>query len=513
MGHQRPLAAENFRQFIKELEDEHDLIKITEEIDPHLELAAIVRKVYENEEKAPLFENVKGRMSNGLFRVLGAPVGLSRIPCQRLCRIAKSLGLASSATGQNIIHKINEAKKCDPIPPIEVPSGPVKEYKIFGDEIDLTSLPVPLLHADDGGKFIQTFGMYIVQTPDKRWVNWSITRGMINDKRSLVGPIIPKQDIGVISQIWKERNEDMPFALCFGVPPAAIMVGGMPIPKWTNEAGFIGALTGKPVEVVKCETNDIRVPANAEIVLEGVVLTSNDAKATEGPMAEYHGMIFPGQSKRCPIFKVNAITFRENPILPICVAGRASEENHTVWGIMQAAEVLNICQNAGLPIRMVWCPFESHCLWFVAQVDRQKLRAMNTNIAGFSTKLGHVVFGSKPGWYIPKILLVGEDIDPTNLRDVIWAESTRCQPGKNEFLFEEYGNIPLIPYVGYGIKPEGKGNHQKVVRCCMLPCEFVDKSLPWKEGSFLASGSCYLPVEYCISRLYQVINPKFSPAT
>jgi len=169
------------------------------------------------------------------------------------------------------------------------------------------------------------------------------------------------------------------------------------------------------------------------------------------------------------------------------VAGRAAEENHTVWGIMQAAEVLNICQNAGLPIQMVWCPFESHCLWFVVQVDRQKLRGMNTNIADFSTKLGHVVFGSKPGWYIPKIFLVGDDIDPTNLRDVIWAESTRCQPGKNEFLLDEYGNIPLIPYVGYGIKPEGTGHHQKVVRCCMLPCEFVDECLPWKEGSFRGS--------------------------
>ncbi|KAJ6090480.1 hypothetical protein N7486_009295 [Penicillium sp. IBT 16267x] len=418
-------------------------------------------------------------MGNGLFRVFGAPVGLSRIPVQRLCRIAKSLGLPSNATGQDIIHKINKAKKCDAVPPKEVSSGPVKEYKIFGDNIDLTSLPVPLLHAADGGKFIQTFGMYVVQTPDKRWVNWSITRGMVNDKRSLVGPIIPKQDIGVISQMWKERNEDLPFALCFGVPPAAIMVGGVPIPKWTNEAGFIGALTGKPVEVVKCGISNILVPAHAEIVLEGVVLTSEDAKATEGPMGEYHGMIFPGQSKQCPIF----------------------QENHTVRRIMQAAEVLNVCQNAGLPIQMVWCSFESHCLWFVVQVDRQKLRAMNTIFADFSTKLGDVVFGSKPGWYIPKIFLVGEDIDPTNLRDVIWAESTRCQPGRNGLLFGKYGIIPLIPYVGYGIKLEGTGNHQNVVRCCMLPCEFVDESLFWKEGS--SRGSYPIGIQEKVNRKWQ----------
>ncbi|OJJ76727.1 hypothetical protein ASPBRDRAFT_62820 [Aspergillus brasiliensis CBS 101740] len=479
-------AAEDFRQFIKELEDENDLIIIDKAVDPHLEVAAITRKVYETEEKAPLFQNVRGRQGSGLFRILGAPVGLSRVPGHRFGRIAKSLGLHSTATGEEIINKINKCKTMLPLTPIEVPpdQAPVKQYKLFGDEIDLTALPVPFHHDADGGKFLQTFGMHIVKTPDGRWTNWSITRGMVHDKRSLVGPVIPKQDIGVIWQMWKEKGQDMPWALCFGVPPAAIMAGGMPIPKWTDEAGFVGALSGKPVKVVKCETNDLHVPMNAEFVLEGVVSTTE--VGPEGPMAEYHGMIFPGEAKNKPLFKVNAITYRHDPILPLCVAGRATEENHTVWGIMQAAEVLNVCQAAGLPIKMVWCPFESHCLWFVLQVDRQRLRTLHTNIQDFSKQVGHIVFGSKPGWYIPKLYLVGEDIDPTDLRDVIWAESTRCQPLTNEFFFHEYGNIPLIPYVGYGIKPE-HGNHPKVVRCCMFPCEFVDEKLCWKEGSFRGS--------------------------
>lgn len=267
-------AAEDFRQFVKELEDENDLLTITKEVDPHLELAAITRKVYETEEKAPLFEKIKGREGNGLFRILGAPVGLSRQPGRRFGRIAKSLGLPSTATGEEIVNKINESKTKSPIPPIQVSpdQAPVKQYKLFGDDIDLTALPVPLHHDADGGKFLQTFGMHIVKTPDGRWVNWSITRGMVHDKRSLVGPIIPKQDIGVISQLWKDKGQDMPWALCFGVPPAAIMASGMPIPKWTDESGFVGALSGKPVEVVKCETNDIYVPKNAEIVLEGTSL-------------------------------------------------------------------------------------------------------------------------------------------------------------------------------------------------------------------------------------------------
>ncbi|KAJ5689279.1 hypothetical protein N7462_003671 [Penicillium macrosclerotiorum] len=478
-----PTAAGDLRQFLKELHDESDLLIVKEEVDPAMELAAITRKVYETEDRAPLFENIKGRQGNGLFRVLGAPVGLSRVPGQRLGRIAKSLGLSSTASGKDIIAKINEAKKLTPLAPKEVSSGPVKEHQLFGDDIDLTILPTPLLHQHDGGRFIETFGMHIVQTPDGRWTNWSITRAMVHDKRNLVGPIIPKQDIGVIYQMWKDKGQDMPWALCFGVPPAAIMVGGMPIPKWTDEAGFIGALVGRPIEVVKCETNAIRVPANAEIVFEGTVSISETAD--EGPMMEYHGLVWPNQSKKCPLFKVNAITYREDPILPICITGRATEESHTVWAVMIAAEILTICQDAGLPIQNAWCPFESHAIWYVLQVDRKRLLKMGLDMAAFCIKLGHVVFSSKPGWYMGKVFLVGEDVDPTSLRDLIWAESTRCEPGTNEFLFDEYGNIPLIPYVGHGIKPVR--NNKKVVKCCMLPCEFEEDELPWRVGSFQGS--------------------------
>ncbi|KAG5788663.1 hypothetical protein H9Q69_012272 [Fusarium xylarioides] len=172
------------------------------------------------------------------------------------------------------------------------------------------------------------------------------------------------------------------------------MVSGMPILKGVNEAGYVGALTWNPVEVVECETNDIYVPTCAEVVYEGFV--SATEAAPEGPMAEYHGHIFPGESHDCPLFRVNAITHRTDPILPVCVAGRAPEENHTVWGLMQAAEILTICQDAGLPITMAWNPFESHCLWFVLQLDMKKVRDMNTNMKEFSERVGHTIFVSNP---------------------------------------------------------------------------------------------------------------------
>ncbi|KAF2015226.1 3-polyprenyl-4-hydroxybenzoate decarboxylase [Aaosphaeria arxii CBS 175.79] len=476
-------SAQCLRQFIRELEDEGDLLRITEEVDPHLEIGAITRRVYELEEKAPLFENIKGRKGDGLFRVFGAPVGASRLPGKRFIRLAKSMGLSATATGPDIVEQVCRVKQRAPMPPREVPTGPVKEFKLFGDDIDLTSLPVPFLRQNDGGKFIQTYGMYVVKTPDGSWVNWSITRSMIHDKRSLVGPVIPRQDIGVIRQMWTDLGQDMPFALCFGVPPAAIAVSGMPLPKWTNETGFIGAMLGEPLDVTKCETNDLLVPFNAEFVLEGVV--SRTETAPEGPMAEYPGLVFPEQKRQCPIFKVNAITYRHDPILPVCVTGRAVEESETIWAVTQAVEVLDICRAAKLPVKMVWSPFESHCLWFVVQVDRRELVALKTNIKEFTERVGRVIFSSKPGFYIPKLFIVGDDIDPTNLNDVIWAEATRCQPFANEVFFDEYPNIPLIPYISHGIR--ASENHYKVVKCCMLTSEFTDEVLPWKVGSFRGS--------------------------
>ncbi|PYH78787.1 putative 3-octaprenyl-4-hydroxybenzoate carboxy-lyase [Aspergillus uvarum CBS 121591] len=472
-------ACASFRRFIQDLQAENDLVAIDEEVDPDLELAAITRKVYETEDKAPLFNHLKGRHPSGLFRVLGAPVGASKQPGKRFIRIAKSLGLPSTASGQEIVHKFRAAKHLPQIPPTEVPTGPVKEFKLLGDEIDLTALPVPKLHADDGGKFLQTFGMYIVQSPDGSWVNWSITRSMLHGKRTLVGPMIPRQDIGVIRQMWADLGQDCPFALCFGVPPAAIMVSGMPLPKGVNESEYIGALIGRPVEVTKAETNDILVPANAEIVFEGSI--SRTETAPEGPMAEYPGLIFPGEQKECPLHKIDAITYRRDPILPICVTGRAPEESETVWGLTQAAEVLTICEQAGLPITMVWNPFESHCLWFVLQVDRAQLRARHTTMEAFCREVGHTVFASKPGYYIPIVYLVGDDIDPTNLRDVIWANATRCQPRENEYFFDQYPNIGLIPYVSHGAK--SGANHLKVVRCCMFASEFSEVPT-YKEASY-----------------------------
>jgi UbiD family decarboxylase len=176
----------DFRLFVDALRKQGDLADINEEVDPHLEVAAITRRAYEKRAKAPLFNKVKGA-KNGLFRILGASGGLSSDSSAEYRRLALHIGLPASASLPDIIDKMLSAKEATPIPPIHVETGPCKEVKIIGDDIDLTKLPVPLLNKADGGNYIQTMGINIVQHPTEPWTNWSIARAMIQIKRGWQG--------------------------------------------------------------------------------------------------------------------------------------------------------------------------------------------------------------------------------------------------------------------------------------------------------------------------------------
>ncbi|OJD33784.1 3-octaprenyl-4-hydroxybenzoate carboxy-protein [Diplodia corticola] len=288
----------NFRSFVEALKQDGDIAEINTEKDPNLEVAAIIRRSNETDDKAPLFNNVKGA-KNGLFRILGGP-GALRDPAKgKYGRLARHLALPPHAGMKQILDKMLSAKGVPPLPPREVATGPCKENKLFGDAVDLTALPAPLIHAADGGRYIQTYGMHVVQSPDGAWTNWSIARAMVLDGRHLVGLVMAPQHIWQVQQMWKrEGKKELPWALAFGVPPAAIMASSMPLPDGVSEAGYVGAMAGTPLDVVRCETNELRVPASSEIVLEGTL--STDDFAPEGPFGEMHGYVFPADTHMGP---------------------------------------------------------------------------------------------------------------------------------------------------------------------------------------------------------------------
>ncbi|KAF2813643.1 UbiD-domain-containing protein [Mytilinidion resinicola] len=350
----------DFRVFVDALRKDGDLAEINDEVDPHLEVAAITRRVYERRAKTPLFNNVK------------------------------------AASLEDIIDRMLSAKKTAPIPPIHVSTGPCKERKILGEDVDLTKLPVPLLNKADGGDYIQTLGINIVQHLTEPWTNWSIARAMIHDKN---------------------RMADVPYAIALGAPPIAVMAASMPLPAGVTEAEYVGSLCGSPLELVKCETNDIYVPANSEIVLEGTISVTDRGK--EGLFGEMHGYSFLDEELDQPLYKVNAITHRENAILPLSVPGRATgpDETHTMIGTLASAKIRQLLQDN-----------------------------------------------------VHRLLVVGDDINPFNFNDVMWAFATRCRPSMDEFHFADVDAYPLVPYMSHG--PGTKLTGGKVVGNCLLPLEY-----------------------------------------
>lgn len=313
----------SFRSFVDSLRDDNDLVEVNDLVDPNLEVAAITRLVCETNDKAPLFNNVLGA-KNGFFRILGAPAALRQSKAERFGRIARHLAMPPDSSPSIIMEKLLSVDSQKLVDPVVVKSGPVKENSIEGDDIDLNAIPAPMVHETDGGKYIGTYGVNILASPDGQWVNWSINRTMVVGKRTMTGACYPPQHNWQIVNKWREIGQDAPWALVFGVPPAAALIAAMPIPDGVSEAAYVGVLSGEPLKLVKCDTNDLYVPANAEIVFEGTI--SITEQVPEGPYSEMHGVNFPGDSRMMPLFKVNKITYRNNAILPLSATGRLTDE-------------------------------------------------------------------------------------------------------------------------------------------------------------------------------------------
>lgn len=172
--------------------------------------------------------------------------------------------------------------------------------------------------------------------------------------------------------------------------------------------------------------------------------------APEGPFGEMYGYVFPGDTHEWPKYKVNAITYRNNPILPVSNFARIIDETHTLIGSLAAAEIRRRCQDAGLPITDAFTPFESQVTWVVLKVDITKLKKMNTAPKAFRQKIGDLIFYHKAGYIIHRLILCGPDIDVYDFKDVMFAFSTRCRPNHNKPFFEECRGFPLIRYMSHG---------------------------------------------------------------
>ncbi|RAK71450.1 UbiD family decarboxylase [Aspergillus fijiensis CBS 313.89] len=473
-------TAPDFRSFLNTLRADGDLVDIYQEVDPHLEVGAIARRVSERNAQVPLFHQVKGAR-DGLWRMTSNLQSLCQSPTERLGRIARGIGLPPSASWREINTKLLQAKRsCPSVASSPVLStGPCKENKIFGDQINMMQLPAPLLHQGDGGRYVQTYGMHILQSPDGSWINWSIARAMINDRNKLVGLCIPPQHNWQIKEMWrKQGHAEVPWALALGVPPAAIIAAGLPIPDGVSELDYVNAITGSPMGLVRCETNDLLVPASCEIVFEGTL--SNTETALEGPFGEYFGHGFEGESRQMPIYHVNAITHRGNAILPISVPGVITDESHTLAALM-VPEILDICLEHGLPISDAFAPLETNATWVFLQVNSERLRSMGTNAQQLCRSIGQTVFQDKRAWLASRLFLVGDDIDIYDFQQTMWAVACRSRPGQDDYGFDDVPGLPLVPSMRGSPRPCRGG---KTVTNCLLESEFTAGGRDWHKVDF-----------------------------
>ena len=319
-------------------------------------------------------------------RVLGAPAALSSIPGKSYARVALSVGLDADASAQQILEHLAAATLREPIAPVVVESGPVQQNVLLGEEASLAGFAKLTLHEGDGGPYVNTWGTIIARTPDGAFTSWSIARIMAMDDRHLTGLVAPGQHIHYVWSQWEAIGQPMPFALVQGGHPAIPFVSGMPLPNGVEEVGYLGALLGRPVELVRAQTNDLLVPANAEIVIEGRLAITRDAM--EGPMGEYAGYQ-PKESSAQPIYTIDAITYRDDPIWPAVAEGEPVDEYHTVTGITGSADVLGALRAAGLPVAAVWAPPEMamHALVITVHTDwRESLPGVT------SEELSHRIF-------------------------------------------------------------------------------------------------------------------------
>ena len=462
----RTMIMRDLRDFLEVLERHGELQRIREEVDWNLEMGAVTRRCYDLGAPAPLFERIKDYPKG--CRALGAPLGPSKNRDHALfARTALALGLGPDASPKEIMRSYLERKE-KPIKPVTVKTGPCKENFLSAKDVDLFRFPAPLIHGGDGGRYIGTWHAVITKDPDSSWVNWGMYRLMIHD-RNTMGCLFPaQQHIGQIYQKYEAKNLPMPAAVAIGGQPVIPIVSCVQLPSFVNEVEIAGGLQGEPIPLVRCETLDLEVPATAEIILEGEVLPHE--RKMEGPFGEYMGYE-AGKASPKPVFRVNAITYRNDPILPFSNMGMPIHEGQTATALIKGAEVYSELKGMGIPVKGVYYP--PYAVGHMAVVSTE------TPFINFARRVAHAVWATKPGLFTYYIVVVDADVDPTNMDEVLHALATKCHPANGIHSVPHTPGFPvLLPF----LPPRERllGDAAGVIFDCTWPKDWPPESIPVK---------------------------------
>ena len=399
----------DLRSFAAQLEEQGELVRISREVEPRYELPALLQQLEQNR-KAFIFENIKGAR----FPLIGGLMNSA-------ARLGQAIGNDTSGLYDHRHHaEAFLAAVASPVPHEVVESGPVKDAVITGNDINLADLPVPTFFELDSGAFI-TGAVGISQDKVDGRLNMGFYRSLITGKDTLVINASSMSDLRRIYAAAEETGEAMPIALAIGVPPALLMAASGKTPPGLSELDLAGGLMRQPVEMVKCETSDLLVPALAEIVIEGVVDFSNKVENTLGEFAGQYG------PETAPTTRVTAITHRKDAMFYSIMAGRNPEHNTlgaiSTYGMQKiiAANLREQFPNIK-DINIACEPRLGAMLHIFISIDKQD--------DAEPRKLLDAAFKATAGIFpvsmiTKRIVVVDDDIDVFNLEEVEWAIWTR----------------------------------------------------------------------------------------
>lgn len=433
------MAYKCLRDWVAKLEQEGELKRVTAEVDWNLEMSAIIRRVSDQQGPALLFENIKDHQKTWGRRFFANGMGTRK----RVC-MAMGLPLDTTHRGITELFKDRFQKR---IAPRIVKTGPVKENIVKGDAVDLYQIPAPKYFYLDGGRYISTHASTVSIDPHTKELNLGMYRGMIgNDNKSIPVLIAMSKHIGVHLSKWKELGKDMPVAVVYGLSPAMKICSGVPIghPGY-SEYETIGALQGEPVDLVKCETSDIMVPADAEIVLEGTMTWDPEKYQMEGPYGEYTGL-FGGLARPRQTIHVDCITYRNNAIHQGCPEGISPGHlyGHVNWLVpANCASIWANIEATGVPgVKGIWANMVTNGTNLRVRIDK--------TYRGQAQQVAAAIFASSQSKdYGKMVTVVDKDIDIYDDGAVEWAISYRCNAamGAVQFFENTIGSMldPSVP--------------------------------------------------------------------
>ncbi len=423
-----------------------------------------ITDVIQHTPEAPcvLFENVQGHSSD---------VSLLIGQFNRTDRIALTLGLplgrSKIETSDGWRQKIRNFR---PLPPREVKDGPIFENVKRGKDIDVTMFPTPKWHPEDGGRYIGTGSFDITRDPDDGWVNLGTYRVQLQDRDKVGYYISPGKHGRMHRQKYFDRNERMPVAMVFGSDPLLFLASCTEVPFGVSEYDWVGGVRGEPIDVIRGPITGLPLPADAEIVIEG--FTSRDHMMQEGPFGEWTGYYGSGGREE-PYIQIEALYYRNNPILVGSPPAQPPDEQSRFRAVLRTALLRDELEKCAIPdIVGAWCHEVGGSRLFNVVSIKQRY-------PGHARQTLHVASQCRAGAYTGRyVVVVDEDVDPSNLEEVMWAVCTRSDPATSIDIIKRAWSTPLDPMITPTQRKQGDFTNSRALIDACRPYEWRDQFPP-----------------------------------